>query len=225
MRSIDCQDSEDADEDYITKSIEDARHKKGRKKVELPEEELEFSRDRGQEQQPIPDGDTEELTSDDSFSKASSDASNSDEESSSEDEGDRNPNNIPHWTGKQHQQLIVGLRKYGLGNLEDIHEADCIPSRSFQELVRYWRWYESDLLGKGLALNYETKGTVNGKQGTRFFDGYGIDGEEGTNDADENDNDKDKDNDDDGSDGGFQKGPWSDHEKEMVVKAYACLNK
>lgn len=212
-------DSEDADEDYITKSIEDARHKRGRRKVELPEEELEFSRDRGQEQQPIPDENTEESALDDSSSESSSDSSDSDEESSSEDEGDRNPNNIPHWTGKQHQQLIVGLRKFGLGNLEDIHEADCIPSRSFQELVRYWRWYESDLLEKGLALNYETKGTVNGKQGTRFFNGYGIDGKGNTDDADENENDND--DDDDGFDGGFQKGPWSDHEKEMVVKAYA----
>ncbi len=85
--------------------------------------------------------------------------------SSSETHGDPNPEQIPYWTGKQHHQFITGLKKYGLGNLEDIHEANCIPSRSFQELVRYWHWYVTDMEEKGLVLNYEAKGTINGKKG------------------------------------------------------------
>jgi hypothetical protein len=213
-------DSEDADEVYITKSIDLARHKPGRKKIEPPAEKKDLppvaviakkSPPKAAQQplessceQPIENEieNIEEFSSEsDSFSEEEDD-----DESSSEDEGDPNPNKIPHWTGKQHQRFIVGLRKYGLGNLEDIHEADCIPGRSFQELIRYWRWYASGLEQKGLVMNYEAKGTVNGKKGTRFA-------------LDDNDDEEEKKED---CDGGFRSGKWTVIEKEMIAKA--CIS-
>lgn len=139
-------------------------------------------------------------------------SSSEEEDSSSEDEAeDPNSDIIPYWTGKQHRQFLVGLQKYGLGNLEEIHEANCIPDRSFQELVRYWDWYVSDVEEKGLVLNYERRGTVNGKKGSR--DGIG-EHTEGSNGEKRKDGQRHELNTE-----GFYAGTWTDEEKEMVVKA------
>ena len=214
-------DSEDVDEGYITNSINLARNKVGRKNIEPPEEKKKSSPvavigknppPKAAQQplessceQPI-ENETENTEASSSESDDSSSEEEEDDESSSEDESDPNPNNIPHWTGKQHQQFIVGLRKYGLGNLEDIHEADCIPSRSFRELIRYWRWYASDLEQKGLVLIYEAKGTVNGRKGTQFF-------------LDDIDDEEEKEED---CDGGLRSGKWTEKEREMIAKS--CIS-
>jgi len=206
-------DSEDADEAYITESINTAKHKRGRRKaVGTPAIAKEHEREREHERdaERSPESSHEESSNKyqdiksiagvDESSSSSEDDDEDDDELSSEDERDPNPKKIPHWTGKQHQQFTGGLRKYGLGNLEDIHEADCIPGRSFQELIRYWQWYSKDLEQKGLILNYETKGTVNGKKATRYT--------------------FDNDDDDSCCEEGLRKGTWSAREQEMVAKAY-----
>jgi hypothetical protein len=189
-------DSEDVDEDYITESIRIARQR-GRKMVGQTGE----TADRKESDA---DREASESSCEKSVSDSSSDdnsTTSSEEESSSEEEIEPNPNNIPHWTGKQHQQFLVGLKKYGLGNLEDIHEAQCIPGRSFRELLRYWEWYVSDLEEKGFVPNYGAKGTVNGKTGTRSYE-------------------EEEEKKEESSDEGFRKGLWTAEEHEMVVKAY-----
>ena len=102
----------------------------------------------------------------------------------------------------------MGLKQYGLGNLEDIHEAECIPGRSFQELTRYWLWYSSNLEAKGLVLNYEARGTINGKPGRRWVE----DGEEKKEDTASSDGECDAD--------GYRRGAWSAREHDMCAKAY-----
>merc|ERR1712238_623648 len=58
---------------------------------------------------------------------------------------------------------------YGYGNLKEIDEANCIPSRTYEQLVRYWRWYVNDLTkDKGLVLNYSGKGNINGLVGKEW---------------------------------------------------------
>jgi hypothetical protein len=209
-------DSEDVAEGYITNSINLARNKVGWKNNELPEEKKgppPVAPPKAAEQpfepsceQPIENENETENTEESSSESDGSFSEDDDDESFSEDEGDPNPNNIPYWTGKQHQQFIVGLRKYGLGNLEDIYEGDCIPSRSFRELIRYWRWYASDLEKKGLVLNYKAKGTVNGRNGTRFFLDYIVDEEEKEEDCY----------------GGFRNGKWTEKEKELIARS--CIS-
>eukprot|EP00531_Pseudo-nitzschia_arenysensis_P014772 CAMPEP_0116132552 /NCGR_PEP_ID=MMETSP0329-20121206/9611_1 /TAXON_ID=697910 /ORGANISM="Pseudo-nitzschia arenysensis, Strain B593" /LENGTH=619 /DNA_ID=CAMNT_0003627079 /DNA_START=58 /DNA_END=1917 /DNA_ORIENTATION=- len=177
-------DLEDVDEDYITSTMEKAKRKK-----EEPEE----------------DG------CDDGEVESSSKEEEEEDSSLEDDEEDPNPDNIPYWTGKQHRQFLVGLEKFGLGNLEGIHDANCIPDRSFQELVRYWYCYASDMEEKGLVLNYERKGTVNGKKGSRDGIGERV---EGINGKDKKDGQRKELN-----ANGFYAGTWTGEEKEMVVKA------
>ena len=186
-------DSEDVAESYITRNI--AKSKQKQKEDQMLDQETD-----------------ESLSDDDSESSDESSSSSSDDLSSQDDPEYPNPKNIPYWSGKQHHQFISGLQKYGLGNLEDIHEAGCIPNRSFRELVRYWYWYVSDLKEKGLGLNYEARGTVNGKMGRRISieDDEKIDEEEKKEGSTEDRNSE-----------GFKMGKWSAREQDMVAKAFA----
>ena len=74
---------------------------------------------------------------------------------------------------QEHNQFINGSRDYGYGNLREIDEANCIPTRTYDQLVRYWRCYVTDLEKKikpkkGLALNYNLKGRLNGLPGKEW---------------------------------------------------------
>jgi len=139
----------------------------------------------------------------------SDDDSSDDDEDDDDDDDDQNPDKAPYWTGKQHHQFVVGLKQYGLGNLEDIHEAECIPGRSFQELSRYWSWYSSDLEEKGFVFNYEARGTVNGKPGRRRGDDE-DEKQEGVGSSDEDRNGD-----------GYRLGLWTAQEMKMCAKAFA----
>eukprot|EP00751_Fragilariopsis_kerguelensis_P048609 CAMPEP_0171046060 /NCGR_PEP_ID=MMETSP0736-20130129/49253_1 /TAXON_ID=186038 /ORGANISM="Fragilariopsis kerguelensis, Strain L26-C5" /LENGTH=157 /DNA_ID=CAMNT_0011496915 /DNA_START=357 /DNA_END=828 /DNA_ORIENTATION=+ len=132
-------------------------------------------------------GNKESDSEESSSSESSSESESSDDDHSSMDEEElddeeqfhigpgRNTINllmvrtIPHWTGKEHNQFINGSRNYGYGNLKEIDEANCIPSRTYEQLVRYWRWYVNDLTkDKGLVLNYSGKGNINGLVGKEW---------------------------------------------------------
>ena len=193
-------DSEDVDEAYITQTIEESKQKRGNHVVESPVKIFKEEQESHQED-----------------SNKQTDESYSEEEEEDEQE-DSNPENIPYWTGKQHHQFLVGLQKYGLGNLEDIHEANCIPDRSFQELVRYWEWYASDMEEKGLALNYGRRGTVNGKKGSR----EGIQEDSITEEEKDDTYAKERKEEPhhETNAAGFYTGIWTDKEKEMVAKAF-----
>ena len=82
--------------------------------------------------------------------------------------------------------FINGSRNYGYGNLKEIHEANCVPSRSYEQLVRYWRWYVNDLTKvKGFVLNYNIKGNMNGLPGKDWY---------WSDDDDDEDNEEQEDN-------------------------------
>ena len=165
--------------------------------------------------------------------ESSGDEGDDDGDSSSEDESvteERDPNeeNIPHWNGKEHDRFFLGLLRYGVGNLEEIHEADCIPTRSYRELVRYWRWYYQDMERKGIDLDYDRKGTVNGRKGTRWCETSGdqegetkeTEGNDGNNNSDNDKNKGDEKKDKTEDRDSLRTGAWTDWEKEMVVTAY-----
>merc|ERR1712238_86315 len=87
---------------------------------------------------------------------------------------------------------------YGYGNLKEIDEANCIPSRTYEQLVRYWRWYVNDLTkDKGLVLNYSGKGNINGLVGKEWEWSDDDDDDDDDDDEDEEDDDDDDDDDDD----------------------------
>ena len=70
---------------------------------------------------------------------------------------------------QEHNQFINGSRDYGYGNLREIDEANCIPTRTYAQLTRYWRWYVTDLTeAKGFVLNYHIKGKINGLPGKEW---------------------------------------------------------
>ena len=74
---------------------------------------------------------------------------------------------------QEHNQFINGSRDYGYGNLREIDEANCIPTRTYDQLVRYWRCYVTDIekkikTKKGRALNYNLKGRRNGLPGKEW---------------------------------------------------------
>lgn len=248
-------DSEDVDEAYITEAIEEARQKRGRKRVELPSKDGKVKKspskdakvkikeipvnvptrspepsvvdmevsppedDESSSSSSSPEGEESSSEDDESSSgdESSSSSSSSEEEDDDEDD-DPNAIKAPHWSGKQHHQFITGLREYGLGNLEDIHKAGCIPSRSFGELVRYWEFYVADLQQKGFAhiLDFDKRGTKNGKKGTRFgLVGFGNDNDGGGGEDEKKAEDTTEDT------VGFHMGKWTSEEQEMVSKAYA----
>jgi len=155
---------------------------------------------------------------DDDESSGDEDGDSSSEDESVAEERDPNEENIPHWNGKEHDRFFLGLLWYGMGNLEEIHEADCIPTRSYRELVRYWKWYYQDLERKGIDLDYDRKGTVNGRKGTRWCETSG-DQEEET-EGNDNDNNKNKDGKKEEDRDSLRIGAWTDWEKDMVVTAY-----
>ena len=199
-------ESEDVMEPTITRYINKAQREKDRQKVESTEDQMDID----VEEEPTVESSSEEEEESDEDSSTSS----------SETEEDPNPEQIPYWTGKQHHQFISGLRKYGLGNLEDIHEANCIPSRSFQELVRYWHWYVSDMEEKGLILNYEAKGTVNGKKGRPIGTDNNTSVEEQKEEPDKNPNvEPKKESKVVLNSEGFHAGKWTDQEVEMLAEA------
>jgi hypothetical protein len=133
--------------------------------------------------------DGEESVSSSSKSVPSSDDdSDSDDESSMDDEERERRKRIPHWTGKEHNQFINGSRNYGYGNLKEIDEANCIPTRTYDQLLRYFRWYITDLTkNKRMVLNWGLKGNING-----------LPGKEWVWSDDEDNEDDDEDDDDDG---------------------------
>lgn len=56
-----------------------------------------------------------------------------------------------------------------VGNIKEIHEANCIPTRNFEQILRYWRWYVTDLTKvKGFVLNYNMKGKLNNLRGKEW---------------------------------------------------------
>ena len=90
---------------------------------------------------------------------------------------------------QEHNQFINGSRDYGYGNLREIDEANCIPTRTYDQLVRYWRCYVTDIekkikTKKGRALNYNLKGRRNGLPGKEWD----------WSDEEEDDDDNDDDN-------------------------------
>ena len=90
---------------------------------------------------------------------------------------------------QEHNQFINGSRDYGYGNLREIDEANCIPTRTYDQLVRYWRCYVTDLekkikAKKGLALNYNLKGRLNGLPGKEWY--WNDDDDDEDEDDDEN---------------------------------------
>ena len=92
---------------------------------------------------------------------------------------------------QEHNQFINGSRDYGYGNLREIDEANCIPTRTYDQLVRYWHCYVTDLekkikAKKGLALNYNLKGRRNGLPGKEW--------DWSDEDEDDDDNDDDDEN-------------------------------
>ena len=200
-------ESEEVMEPTITRYINKAQREKDRQKAEPTSDQMDIN----VEEESIVETSSEEEEDSDEDSSTSS---------SSETEEDPNPEQIPYWTGKQHHQFISGLTEYGLGNLEDIHEANCIPSRSFQELVRYWHWYVSDMEEKGLVLNYEAKGTVNGKKGRPIGTDNNKSVEEKKDEPDKSPNvEPKKESKVALNSEGFHAGKWTDQEVEMLAEA------
>ena len=100
---------------------------------------------------------------------------------------------------QEHNQFIIGSRNYGYGNLREIDEANCIPTRTYDQLVRYWRWYVTDLIKvKGFALNYNVKGNINGLPGKEWD--WSDDDDDDDSDEDYSDDDSDNCDDSDNSD-------------------------
>ncbi|VEU40886.1 unnamed protein product [Pseudo-nitzschia multistriata] len=227
-------DEEDVIEKLLTKRFREARHHKNegasnaiKKNTEVnPNENIDATTERGLETPPNKVVEERVKNDEDSSCSSSCDKDENVEEDLDEDEDDSEessssgsednsdqPNKshekvktrIPHWSGKEHDRFFVGLLEYGYGNLEDIHEAGCIPSRSFRELVRYWRWFRADLEQKGIDIDFDRRGTVNGKKGTKFDP------------ADLKEQSKPSEDDHETP----RTGPWSEWEKQAVVKAFA----
>ena len=132
---------------------------------------------------------------------------------------------------QEHYQFIIGSRNYGYGNLKEIHDANCIPTRTYDQLTRYWRWYVTDLTeAKGFVLNYHIKGKINGLPGKEW----------GWNDDDDDDDESKKRNDDtnvndDGNDdsmiceesrkegGGSTR--WTVEERNTIIRGMALYGK
>eukprot|EP00536_Pseudo-nitzschia_multiseries_P014070 jgi/Psemu1/291237/fgenesh1_pg.653_\ len=154
-----------------------------------------------------------------STSDSTSDDNDGDDDDGEPDVKPKTRTKIPHWTGKEHDQFFVGLLEFGCGNLEDIHEAGCIPTRSYRELARYWTWYRNDMEQiKGIPLDYDRKGMVNGKVGTRWDAEDNDESTHGKNNNNNNNNNKSNNN---NGNNGLRSGPWSEGERQKVVNAYA----
>jgi hypothetical protein len=151
---------------YITRHhkelVEEAKKYKNNNKADKDDDDDEVNEDDGD----VSNG--EESVSSSSKSVSDDDSDSEDESSMDEEERERRKR-IPHWTGKEHNQFINGSRNYGYGNLKEIDEANCIPTRTYDQLLRYFRWYITDLTkNKRLVLNWSLKGNINGLPGKEW---------------------------------------------------------
>ena len=152
---------------------------------------------------------------------SSDDDSDSDDESSMDDEERELRKRIPHWTGKEHNQFINGSRNYGYGNLNEIDEANCIPTRTYDQLLRYFRWYITDLTkNKRMVLNWSLKGNINGLPGKEWVWSDDEDNEEDDDDDGDADDEKEEEKEENDADEDAKASSDVDvEEKKVKVKA------